>query len=66
MEKAGTTTDLEKIIDAIKGLPYEDGIYAPFTMRACDLPVYVRILCRYYRLGQEWKICTSHSHPGKQ
>lgn len=36
MEKAGTTTDLEKIINAIEGLHYEDGIYHPFTMRACD------------------------------
>jgi branched-chain amino acid transport system substrate-binding protein len=37
MEKAGTTTNLEKIIDALEGMEYRDkGIFKPFIMRACD------------------------------
>lgn len=36
MEKAGTTTDLEKIINALEDLTVSDPIYGRITMRGCD------------------------------
>ena len=36
MEKAGTTTDLEKIVDALAGLTIKDPVLGSVMMRGCD------------------------------